>query len=287
MTQFALIRGVVAQYKLARLVTYVLFAVEMTGMLLRPFFLGGAVDGLLDGSYRGLIILAGAHVLTLVIGTVRQMYDTRTFTRIYTNFVTKLLDRDIGARDVSKLSAHSTLARQFVDFLEFDFGYVVEAVYHIFGSLIMLLLYERTVVLICLLILVPVSRLSYLYGRRTVALNREANDELEKQVDIIASGDPSQVRDHYRSLRRWQIKLSDLEAWNFGVMELLVLAVIVLSLLVSTDITSESLQAGTIIGIYNYILMFTSGLDTIPHTMQRLGQLKDIMRRMEAERLSL
>ena len=285
--QFAPLRRVFSEHKGPLLLTYALFAIEMTGMLLRPFFLGHAVDGLLDGTYDGLLNLAVAHLLTLLVGTVRQMYDTRTFTAIYTTFVTRLLDRDRGTRDVSKLSAHSTLARQLVDFLEFDFGYVVEAAYHIFGSLIMLFLYERTVVLICLVILVPVSRLSWLYGQRTAELNREANDELEKQVDIIASNDPARVRDHYVNLRRWQIKLSDQEAWNFGAMELLVLVVIVLALLVSTDITSENQQAGSIIGIYNYILMFTSGLDTIPHTMQRLGQLKDIMRRMELERLAV
>lgn len=285
--QFAPLVRVLREHGGVLLLTYALFALEMLGMLLRPFFLGHAVDGLLDGTYAGLVTLAVAHLATLVVGTVRQMYDTRAYSAIYTTFVTRLLERDGAARDVSKLSAHSTLARQFVDFLEFDFGYVIEAIYHIFGALVMLFLYERTVVAICLVILVPVSRLSWRYGQRTARLNRAANDELEKQVDIIAAGDPVRVRDHYLSLRRWQIKLSDQEAWNFGAMELLVLVVIVLALLVSTDITSENQQAGSIIGIYNYILMFTSGLDTIPHTMQRLGQLKDIMRRMELERLAV
>lgn len=283
MTDFTPLRRVFAQHRSRLVLTYVLFAVEMLGTLLRPLFLGRAVDGLLDGHYLGLVELVGVHAAYLVAGTLRHLYDTRTFTAIYTEFVTRLLAREIGEEDVSRLSAHSQLARQFVDFLEFDFNYVVEAAYNIIGSLVLLLFYDRTVVLICLLILVPVSRLSYLYGKRTEELAKGANDELERQVDIIASSDPVRIRDHYASLRRWQVRLSDQEAWNFGAMELLALVVVTVSLLATTDITSENLQAGSIIGIYQYIQKFTSGLDTIPYTVQRVAALRDLTRRMRLE----
>ena len=283
MSDFTPLRRVFAQHRARLLVTYTLFGLEMLGTLLRPLFLGRAVDGLLDGHYAGLIQLVAVHAAYLLVGTVRHLYDTRTFTAIYTSFVTQLLDREIGTADVSRLSAHSQLARQFIDFLEFDFNYVVEAAYNIAGSLILLLFYDRTVVVICLLILVPVSRLGYLYGKRTEKLAKGANDELEQQVDIIASSDRAKIADHYRNLRRWQIRLSDQEAWNFGAMELLALLVVTVSLLATTDITSENLQAGSIIGIYQYIQKFTSGLDTIPYTIQRIAALRDLTRRMALE----
>ena len=283
MSDFTPLRRVFAQHRARLLVTYTLFGLEMLGTLLRPLFLGRAVDGLLDGHYVGLIQLVAVHAAYLLVGTVRHLYDTRTFTAIYTSFVTQLLDREIGTADVSRLSAHSQLARQFIDFLEFDFNYVVEAAYNIAGSLILLLFYDRTVVVICLLILVPVSRLGYLYGKRTEKLAKGANDELEQQVDIIASSDRAKIADHYRNLRRWQIRLSDQEAWNFGAMELLALLVVTVSLLATTDITSENLQAGSIIGIYQYIQKFTSGLDTIPYTIQRIAALRDLTRRMALE----
>jgi len=40
---------------------------------------------------------------------------------------------------------------------------------------------------------------------------------------------------------------------------------------------------GDLIGIYNYILKFVSGLDTIPYTVQRVTSLTDITRRIELE----
>ena len=37
-------------------------------------------------------------------------------------------------------------------------------------------------------------------------LNRKKNDELEHQVDIIASGNTHVIRQHYNNLRGWQIR---------------------------------------------------------------------------------
>ena len=66
-------------------------------------------------------------------------------------------------------------------------------------------------------------------------------------------------------------------------MELLVMVAIGLSLLVSKNTLSAGVLAGSLIGIYNYILKFVSGLDTIPYTVQRLTSLNDITRRIKLE----
>jgi ABC-type multidrug transport system fused ATPase/permease subunit len=269
------------KHRLQLVVTYVLFSLEMLGSLMRPYFLGEAVNDLIHGSYHGLILLSGVHLTWLVIGTARQRYDTRTYSAIYTSLVTRFLSRRIEQSDVSRLSAHSTLAREFVDFLEFDLVYVMEALYNLVGSAILLYFYDRKLVLLCLAILLPVMAISFLYGKRMHRLNRKKNDELEKQVDIIASGSKRAIDEHFHNLRRWQVRISDQEAWNFGIMELLVLVVIGISLL--TVHPGNAIMAGTLIGIYNYVLKFVSGLDTIPYTVQRLTSLTDITRRIELE----
>ena len=64
-------------------------------------------------------------------------------------------------------------------------------------------------------------------------------------------------------------------------MELMVLVVISVSLLVSHSIHNSAIMAGSLFGIYSYILKFASGLDTIPYTVQRLSSLNDIARRIE------
>lgn len=271
------------KHRLQLLLTYILFSLEMLGSLLRPYFLGEAVNDLLKSSYHGLIILSVVHFSWLVIGTIRHMYDTRTYSAIYTSLVTKFLSRRYQQKDVSKLSAHSTLAREFVDFLEFDLVYVIEAIYNLFGSLVLLYFYDSSVVFVCLAILLPVMTMSYFYGKKMKRLNKNKNDELEQQVDIISTGNKLAIKKHYENLRKWQIRISDQEAWNFGVMEILVMVVIGIALLVTNTALGTGVMAGSIIGIYNYILKFVSGLDTIPYTVQRLTSLNDITRRIELE----
>ena len=263
------------------IITYVLFTLETAGGLLRFYFFGEAVNGIIKGSYNGLIMLAAVHLVYLSVGTVRHIYDTRTYSAIYTSLVTRLLSRKLSKYDVSKLSAHSTLAREFVDFLEQDFVYVLEAIYNLAGSLIILFFYDKTIALVCLVILVPVMMVSYIYGKRMNVLNQKRNDELEKQVDVISTGNKIKIHTHYSNLRKWQIKISNKEAFNFGFMELMVLVVIAMSLLVSHSIHNSAIMAGSLFGIYSYILKFASGLDTIPYTVQRLSSLNDIARRIE------
>jgi len=260
--------------------TNALFGIEMLGLLLRPYFLGEAVNDLIEHRYRGLMWLAASQLIWLLVGTIRHMYDTRTYTAIYTSIVTKMLSR-VKHADVSKLSAHTNLAREFVDFLEYDINYMVEAAYNIIGSVILLFFYDKRVVGICLLLLLPVMLLSYLYGRRMKVLNKNKNDELEKQVDVIGSRNAAGIHRHFMQLRLWQVKISDQEAFNFGMMELLVLVVLTASLLVTVDNGTTLVLAGDIIGIYNYILKFVSGLDTIPYMVQRLAALRDITQRVE------
>jgi ABC-type multidrug transport system fused ATPase/permease subunit len=283
MSRFQILRNLIFRHRTRLLLTYFLFGMEMLGTLLRPFFLGEAVNDLLKGSYHGLIVLSVIHFTWLIVGIIRHRVDTRTYSAIYTSLVTNFLSRRINNRDVSRLSAHSTLAREFVDFLEYDLVYVIEAAFNILGSLVLLFFYQSGVVLLCLGILLPVVAVSYLYGKQMRRLNKNKNDELEKQVDVIATGNAHLIRNHYNNLRTWQIKISDKEAWNFGVMELMVIIVVGISLLITTQTTNTAIQAGSLIGIYNYILKFVSGLDTIPYTVQRLTSLNDITRRIELQ----
>lgn len=283
MSRFQILKSLMNKHRSQLVLTYILFSLEMLGGLLRPLFLGIAINDLMKGSYQGLILLSVAHIVTLAVGTMRHMYDTRTYSSIYVSLVTKFLSRRIYQKDVSKLSAHSTLAREFVDFLEFDLVYVIEAVYNILGSLILMFFYDASVVLLCLAVLLPVIGISYTYGKKMNRLNKLKNDELEHQVEVISNGNAKELKKHYNNLRRWQVKTSDQEAWNFGLMEFLVMIVLGSSLLLTYKTSGTAILAGNVVGIFFYVTNFAKGLETIPYTVQRLSSLTDITRRIELQ----
>ena len=126
------------------LLTYALYNVENVLSLAHPLVLGVAINGLIRSEYWGLALLVGQHLAHLFVGTARQMYDTRAFTAIYTETVTRLVcrQRDAGV-GVSTVAARSALSREMVDFLEHHLKAVFSSIYGVVGALTMLVVYDR------------------------------------------------------------------------------------------------------------------------------------------------
>lgn len=274
------IKGIISSNKKRLFITYLLFSVEMVSALVKPYFLGEAVNDLLTGGYKQLAIFLCVHVGWLFVSMLRMRYDTRTYSKIYKDIIIHFLVKTKEKKNVSKLSALSTLSREYTDFLEFDLIFILESLYNIAGSLIIIFFYDKTVILICLTTLIPILILSKYYGRKMGNLTKQKNDELEKQVDTIATYSEEKINIHYSNLQKWQIKISDQQALNFGIMELLVMLLLGGSLILSTHFNINKLNAGQIISFYFYLLKFTSGLDTIPYITEKYAAIKDITKRM-------
>src|SRR6516162_1646936 len=237
------------------LLTYALYNVENLLSLAHPFVLGVAINGLIRSEYGGLAMLIGRHLAHLFVGTARQMYDTRAFTTIYTETVTRLVcrQRDAGV-GVSTVAARSGLSRELVDFLEHHLKAVFSSIYGVLGALAMLVVYDRILVLHCGVILAPLVLLSRRLARRSFGVNAALNDQLEREVAVIEDGQTGPVSDHYRSLARYQVRLSDLEAWNFLQMEFFVLALIVATL--ARYCARPGVEPGDIYAVFSFIVMF-------------------------------
>lgn len=125
------------------------------------------------------------------------MHDTRTYTAIYNSLIGQLFSKSYGKDDVLKLSVHSTLSGEFIDFLEFDLNYAIESIYILACSMIMLFFCNKKVVLLCFLMLIPVLIISFFYGKKCKKLTQYKNDELEKKVEIIATQNQNTIKEHY------------------------------------------------------------------------------------------
>jgi ABC-type multidrug transport system fused ATPase/permease subunit len=264
------------------LLTYALYNVENVLSLAHPLVLGLAINGLIRSEYGGLALLVGQHLAHLFVGTVRQMYDTRAFTAIYTETVTRLVcrQRDAGV-GVSTVAARSGLSRELVDFFEHHLKAVFSSIYGVVGALAMLVVYDRLLVLLCGLTLAPPVILSRRLGRQSFGVNAALNDQLEREVEVIEDGRTGPVLEHYRRLARYQVRLSDLVAWNFLQMEFFVLALIVAAL--ARYCARPGVEAGDIYAVFSYILMFIGGLDYVPMLIQQLARLHDIGGRLAIE----
>ena len=257
------------------LLTYGLFLIENLLRLAQPMALGWAINDLLGGEVTGLFVLIGQHVLHLLVGLARQVFDTRAFTAIYTDVVTRTIDRQRRAGvDLSRISARAVLSREFVDFFELSMPMLIRAVFSIVGSLTLLLWYDWTIAAICLGLLLPAGWLNRVYATWTRRLSRGLHSELEQEVDAIRSGDAERIREHFENVGWWRVRLSNAEATNFGIMESFVLATIVVVLLRTCEL--PDVQAGDIFAVFRYLMLMLMGLDQIPRIVQQLSRVRDV-----------
>ncbi|MDQ3764603.1 MAG: ABC transporter six-transmembrane domain-containing protein [Actinomycetota bacterium] len=260
-------------------ITYGLVVVEEIFELLYPFTIGIAINGLLDGEPSHIIPFIGIWAAHTIVGIFRQMYDTRVFTGMYAELASTVVAEQ-RARDLppSTIIARSTLSREFVDFAETQVPAILSGVLALVGSFVMLLFYDERSAMYCAVLLVPLIAVNWWYIRRSYRLNVELNDQQEREVTVLTEQDHTAVRRHYGLLRKWEIKLSDAEARNWGILEIFV---IVLSVFVFFRTTSlPGIEAGTIYAIISYLRSYVESLDEVPDTVQQITRLVDIARRI-------
>lgn len=279
------LRNVFAAHRWRILLTYLLFCIESSLRLAQPLVIGLAINDLLQGSYRGMWWFLGQHLAHLTTGTLRQMYDTRTFSQIYTGLASDLVlrQRQLGV-PTSSIVARSTMSREFVDFFERHVPMAMQSVFSIAGALAILAWYDWLLVPVCLGLLFPAAILNRYYGRRTLFHSRRLHDQFEREVDLLAEGRDYQVQRHYATLARCRVSLSDCEAVNFALMELFVMAVIAGSLI--HYCLNAAVQPGDVFAVFRYVLMFVMGLDSLPLMVAQFSRLRDIGRRMQPDRES-
>jgi ABC-type multidrug transport system fused ATPase/permease subunit len=255
--------------------TYALTFVEDLLELSYPWATGLAIDGLIAHEFHQALPIVIAWMARASIGCFRQMYDTRVYTSVYNNIVEDTIVRQRKAGiEATSVAARSAMSREFVTFFETDVPVVITSLIHILGSAIILFWYDYVIGGLAALLFIPVYLVNRVYIRVTARLNRELNDQLEKEVVYIERHDREEVRSHFTLVRKWRVKLSDAAAYNWTIIEVLSILVFIAILLRAT-VLPES-ETGDIFAILVYVWRLMEGLDHVPTIVQQLTRLRDI-----------
>jgi hypothetical protein len=260
--------------------TYGVTLLENLFYLLYPWTIGLAIDGLLAGSgpwsLMPLVVIWGLHI---AVGAARQVYDTWVFARIHAEIATGTIARQRPAGvGTAEIAARSVMSRELVDFFEREVPTIVTAGLGLVGGIAMLLWYDRMVGLIAALLLVPVLTVYTAMGRRAHRLNKDLNDETEREVDLIGRGRFGPLASHFRRRGRLRVRLSNTEASSWSMVELFSITAVVLVLLRMTAL--PGVQAGELYAVLAYVWRVLECLDQVPAVVQRLARLVDIRRRL-------
>ena len=121
--------------------------------------------------------------------------------------------------------------------------------------------------------------INYFFGKKMVQITEKVNDEFEKQLEVIEKEDVPTITEYFQKVRRLNIKKSNTEAYNFGVLELFSFSMITVSIYVMCQ--TPNVSYGDIVATYGYILRFAYSFDFIPHLTERVATMHDIQERLE------
>lgn len=256
--------------------TMTLVLVEAVGWMLFPLVIGRAIDDVLEGTRRGLWELAGLGTATVGIYVARRVCDSRAYAKVYVRLSEELVARQ-AAVTVSAKTARLGMLREVVEFFENSLPTLVNSVFGIAGTALILWTLNLSIFLGCISVGMVAAVLYGFTGKFTTRCNEAFNNEYEKRVEAVESGVPRRVGRHVRRMMRWNIKLSDLEAANFGVVWVFMVALLVFSVNAAVENTDEY---GKVFAIVMYVFQFMESVAMLPLYYQEWLRLREITGRL-------
>lgn len=274
------IPAIAQRYRLKVSFTLALVVIEAGLGVLYPLTIGLAIDGLIDGSYLGIYYLIALGIASVITGSVRRLYDSRVYAAIYEEVVVEVLEAEKEKNSgISVEVARANLLTEFVDFFEDAMPEVVGAIVSLIGILLVVATLNFQVFAACVALFSLVALVYIFSARLNFRLNAGYNDELEEQVDAIKRRDSVRLKNHFRQLMSWNIKLSDLETFNYSIIWLGAIA-----LFASTPVLLISggvLEYGLILAIMLYVFEFIDALVELPLHIQQVIRLQEISQRLK------
>ena len=262
--------------------TVLLVVIEAAAWVLFPLVIGRAIDSVLADSPRGLYELGVLGAFAMGIAVVRRLVDSRAYASIYTTLGEEMVAQDTDASTSTK-TARLGMLKEIVEFFENSVPELIISMLGLVGTIAILSTLNTPIFVGSLIVTAATVTLYALTGRLTTRYNTGLNDEQERRVDIVHSGDPSRVARHLRRTMRWNIRLSDLEAANFGINWLFMVALLVYSVAAAAE---RTVDYGTVFAVVMYVFQFMESMMLLPFYYQNWLRLREITGRLAAVGLS-
>ena len=270
---------IASHYRRKIAVTWSLLTGEQIAELLFPLAIGFAVDQLLLDSFAGLATLAGLCVALLVFGAGRRFYDTRAYAAIYRDLAMSLVGqkRENGA-STTQITAQVNLLYEVVEYFENSLPSLFAISIGLLGSSLMLALLDIRLLLCCLGAIFLIAIIYLLSENRIFTYNREQNNELEQQVEVLDRNRRRRIDLHFGRLMKWKIRLSDPETVNFSMAWVVLASLLIVSLVLIVG--NDSISYGLKITSIMYVFEFVEVVMGLPIFYQEIIRLREIMQRL-------
>jgi len=264
------------EYKYKLLFIYLFMLLTELSILLQPLLLGKSIDGLINGSYLWLILLATSYCLSNFFNYKRMVYDTKVYTKIYNDIVFRFLGK--SDLDDSTKIARTDMANDIVHVLEGYVHYYIATIVTVIGSISFIYSENYKVgILVSIAFIFILLSVTLLFKKIKQSIILRNNNE-ENKVKALQQGYEQSVS-FFNRRRKLSIFESTLQGKNWFLVNFIkqVFLIIAIILLVTT---SKVITIGSVITVYSYVNNFLMALMSIPIAVEMYSRLSDILRRI-------
>lgn len=273
------IKAVARQNKRGLIFIFLLILADSALSVLYPLFIGYAIDDAIKQTYSGAIWLAGLGVTTLVVASARRFYDSRFYAKVLEKMTVELNEKLMETSSSTK-AARFHMLNEMVEFFENNIPALVRSVIGLAGTLMVIATLNLDILWLCLGVMLLVIIVYGVTGNKTLRYNKEYNNELEGQVDIVSENNTDMLRQHIRRLMKWNIKLSDLEMINFSIVWLTMIIALVYAINFAAQ--GNAITYGAIFSLVMYFFQFMEDVISLPLFYQQWLRLKEIGQRLSS-----
>lgn len=257
--------------------TWLLLTVETVLFALIPLLIGRAIDGLLTGDPGSFVNLLAVMAVLLLVAIARRLWDTRAYGTVRAELGRAQAAR-AGAAPVSVTNARVTMGRELVDFLELTAPETATAVVQMLAAVIVLLSFSPILAGAAGGAAIVMTLIYWAFSGHFFRVNGDLNDVAEGQVTALNDGSPKAVAAHFLSLRRQEVRLSDIESLVYGLIFAVLIAMLAFNLWYAA--TRAEATPGEIFSIVTYSLEFLQASVALPYALQNLTRLQEITARI-------
>lgn len=272
--------GIFARFKWSILGTFGLVVIENLIFIAQPYLIGRTVDGLIADDYTNLMVYIAVALGHVCVTTTRMSYDDRTYARIRARLsIETVMHQQRAKSSLSETAERTALCDEILGFFERGLFVIVKSFVEIVGAMAMLVYFDWRICLaaVCSMI---VSQLIWISTRsRVKTLFTQRNNQREKKVQEIESGDHQRIANHFNSIARIKVKLSDYEAFSSGAFELMGVAVFCFAALVANTI--EAVTAGMLIACFGYVKSLNNATTRLPNIFHAIVGVNEIAGRLQ------
>jgi len=265
------------KWSIIRIYTYVLIAQII--LLVEPWLLGKAIDGLLVGEYTFIALLLSAFLLESTFIYKRMVLDTKVYLQIYNEIILNYLKRNKDAPTSTRV-ARTDMAYSLVSFVENDLHYFIVSAITIIGTLFFIYAGSVQAGIVVTLSAIPTLLVTKTFYRKIAQANRVGNNHYEGKVDVIQSCEESRIVRFYTRRKKIITAASTLQGKNWAGLSASRSTFIILAIIVFTH-DRIGITQGEAVTMYSYVSQFLGSLLSIPVAVDVITRMKDVIRRIK------